>query len=62
MVRLETHTVRRCKALQAAAWQRHAKLEATQQVRSNCVFQAETLHANTPYPWYKDCKGIRPLR
>ena len=43
MVRLETHVVRRCKALQAAAWQRHARFEATQQVRSNCVFQGQGL-------------------
>ncbi len=41
MVRLGTHVVRRCKALQAAAWQRHARFEATQQVRSNCVFQVQ---------------------
>ena len=40
-VRLETQVVRRCKALQAAAWQRHARFEATKQVRSNCVFQDE---------------------
>ena len=39
MVRLETQVVRRCKALQAAAWQRHAKFEVTQQVSTNCVFQ-----------------------
>jgi hypothetical protein len=36
---LETQVVRRCKALQAAAWQRHARFEATPQMRSNCVFQ-----------------------
>ena len=42
-VRLETQVVRRCKALQAAAWQRHARFEVTQQVRSNCVFQDEFL-------------------
>ena len=41
MVRLETHVVRRCKALQAAAWQLHARFEATQQVRSNCVIQGD---------------------
>ena len=56
-VRLETHVVRRCKALQAAAWQRHARFEATQQVRSNCVFQGERM---TGVPWYID-RGTRSI-
>ncbi len=41
MVCLETQVVRRCKALQAAAWQCHARFEATPQVRSNCVSQVK---------------------
>jgi hypothetical protein len=47
---LETHVVRRCKALQVAAWQRHARFEATQQVRSNCVFQVQHWWARPAEP------------